>query len=58
MTLGTICLVVAACSDSVYAIAAGQARHLLTAARVRMVNRVSGVILMAGGIWLALQKRA
>jgi threonine/homoserine/homoserine lactone efflux protein len=58
MTLGTICLVVAACSDSVYAVAAGQARHLLTAARVRMVNRVSGVILMIGGIWLALQKRA
>lgn len=58
MTLGMICLVVAACSDSVYAVAAGQARHLLTAARVRMVNRVSGVILMAGGVWLALQKRA
>jgi threonine/homoserine/homoserine lactone efflux protein len=58
MTLGLICLAVAAMSDSVYALAAGQARHLLTAARVRMVNRVSGVILMAGGIWLALQKRA
>lgn len=58
MTLGVICLLVAAASDSVYALAAGQARHLLTAARVRLVNRVSGVILMAGGIWLALQKRA
>lgn len=58
MALGLICMAIAACSDSVYAIAAGQARHLLTAARVRMVNRVSGVILMAGGIWLALQKRA
>ena len=58
MVLGLICLFVAAMSDSVYALAAGQARHLLTAARVRMVNRVSGVILMAGGVWLALQKRA
>lgn len=58
MTLGIICLVVAATSDSVYAIAAGRARHLLSVARVRMLNRVSGVILMAGGIWLALQKRA
>lgn len=58
MTLGLICLGVAALSDSVYALAAGRARHLLSVARVRMLNRVSGVILMAGGIWLALQKRA
>ncbi|WP_240233389.1 LysE family translocator [Devosia lacusdianchii] len=58
MTLGLIVMAVATISDSVYAIAAGQARHLLTAARVRMVNRVSGAILMAGGVWLALQKRA
>jgi homoserine/homoserine lactone efflux protein len=58
MVLGLIVMAVATASDSVYAVAAGQARHLLTAARVRMVNRVSGVILMAGGVWLALQKRA
>jgi threonine/homoserine/homoserine lactone efflux protein len=58
MILGLIVMAVATTSDAVYAVAAGQARHLLTAARVRLVNRVSGVILMAGGIWLALQKRA
>nr|WP_295885891.1 LysE family translocator [uncultured Devosia sp.] len=58
MTLGLICLAVAAMSDSVYALAAGRARHLLSVARVRMLNRVSGVILMVGGVWLALQKRA
>lgn len=58
MILGLIVMAVATASDCVYAVAAGQARHLLTAARVRMVNRVSGVILMIGGIWLALQKRA
>ena len=58
MVLGLICLAIAAMSDSVYALAAGQARHLLTAARVRMVNRVSGAILMCGGVWLALQRRA
>lgn len=58
MILGLIVMAVATTSDAVYAVAAGQARHLLTAARVRMVNRVSGIILMAGGIWLALQKRA
>ena len=58
LILGMIVMAVAAASDSVYALAAGRARHLLTAARVRMVNRVSGLILMAGGVWLALQKRA
>lgn len=58
MILGLIVMAVATTSDAVYAVAAGQARHLLTAARVRMVNRVSGAVLMAGGIWLALQKRA
>ena len=58
MTLGVICLAVAAVSDSVYAFAAGRARHLLSIARVRLLNRVSGVILMVGGVWLALQKRA
>lgn len=58
MILGLIVMAVATASDCVYAVAAGQARHLLTAARVRLVNRVSGAILMAGGVWLALQKRA
>jgi threonine/homoserine/homoserine lactone efflux protein len=58
MILGLITMTVATLSDSVYAVAAGQMRHLLTAARVRMVNRVSGAILMCGGVWLALQKRA
>jgi homoserine/homoserine lactone efflux protein len=36
---------------------AGSARQLLTVARVRLMNRVSGVILMLGGVWLAFQKR-
>jgi homoserine/homoserine lactone efflux protein len=31
---------------------------VLTVARVRMMSRVSGVILMLGGVWLAFQKRA
>jgi threonine/homoserine/homoserine lactone efflux protein len=58
VVLGIITMIVATLSDCVYAVAAGQMRHLLTAARVRMVNRVSGIILMCGGVWLALQKRA
>lgn len=58
MILGLITMAVTTLGDSLYATAAGQMRHLLTAARVRLVNRVSGAILMAGGVWLALQKRA
>ena len=34
------------------------ARQALTAARVRLVSKVSGVILMIGGAWLALLKKA
>jgi len=56
--LGLFFMLIAGASDSVYAIVAGQARSLITAARVRLVNRVSGIILMGGAVWLALQKRA
>jgi len=56
--LGVFFMVVAGSTDAIYAVIAGQARGLLSAARVRMVSRVSGIILMAGGLWLALQKRA
>ncbi len=58
MVLGLIVMTVATLSDMVYAVIAGRARTLLTAARVRVMNRVSGVILMVGGVWLALQRRA
>jgi Putative threonine efflux protein len=58
MVLGLLVMAVATSTDAIYAVAAGRARGFLTAARVRMVNRVSGVILMVGGVWLALQKRA
>jgi threonine/homoserine/homoserine lactone efflux protein len=58
LLLGLFFMLVAGATDSVYAILAGQARHLLSAARVRFLNRVSGAVLVAGGIWLALQKRA
>lgn len=57
MTLGLIVMAVAATTDSIYAVLAGSARQLLTHARVRMMNRVSGVILMLGGVWLAFQRR-
>lgn len=58
VTLGLIFMVTASITDSFYAILAGSARQLLTAARVKLVSRISGAILMVGGVWLALLKRA
>ena len=58
MILGLIVMAVATASDCIYAVLAGHARQVLTAARVRLMSRVSGVILMVGGVWLAAQKRA
>jgi threonine/homoserine/homoserine lactone efflux protein len=58
LVLGLIVMAIAASTDSIYAVLAGGARHLLTQARVRLMNRVSGIVLMIGGVWLALQKRS
>ena len=58
MVLGLIVMAVATASDCVYAVLAGGARQVLTTARVLLVSRVSGVILMIGGAWLAFLKKA
>ena len=58
MILGLLFMVVAGSTDAIYAVVAGRARGALDAARVRLVSRVSGVLLMLGGVWLAMQKRA
>jgi len=44
--------------DSSYAIAAGAGRaFLFTPARTRAMGRASGLVLIGGGIWLALARR-
>jgi threonine/homoserine/homoserine lactone efflux protein len=58
MVLGVFFMLVAGSTDAIYAIIAGRARGLLSTARVRMVSRASGLLLMAGAIWLATMKRA
>ena len=58
VVLGLFFMLVAGASDSMYAILGGRARGLLSAARVRLLSRISGVLLMAGGVWLALVKKA
>jgi threonine/homoserine/homoserine lactone efflux protein len=55
--LGLIVEAVATTTDSIYAILAGQMRHLLTDARIKLMNRAAGAVLMIGGIWLALVRR-
>lgn len=58
IVLGLIVMTVATATDSFYAVIAGQAKELLSVARVRLMNRVSGVILMAGGLWLAFLRKS
>ncbi|MEO6012416.1 MAG: LysE family translocator [Devosia sp.] len=58
MLLGLFFMLIAGSTDAIYAVLGGRARSLLSAARVRILSRVSGAILMAGGVWLALVKKA
>ena len=58
MLLGLFFMLIAGATDGFYAFLGGRARSLLSAARIKVVSRISGAILMAGGVWLALQKRA
>lgn len=55
---GGVFMVVATVFDSLYAFAAGSAGGLLTRHRVRLVERVSGVMLIGGGLWMAALRRA
>ena len=50
---------IALLGDGFYALAAGQMRRWLShPSRMRWINRVTGGILIAGGAWLALMRRA
>lgn len=51
-------MIVALVLDGGYAVAAAWAGSRLTRARVRLVERLSGTFLIAGGIWLAVTRRA
>ncbi|MEM7567131.1 MAG: LysE family translocator [Pseudomonadota bacterium] len=53
--LGGTFMVVATVFDMAYAVLAGRAGQALTRSRVRIVERVSGTLLIGGGGWLALR---
>jgi threonine/homoserine/homoserine lactone efflux protein len=55
---GVVFNLIAAISDGTYAVLAGTARTALTGTRIKLLNRLAGAILVGGGVWLALQKRA
>ena len=57
LIMGLTAMLVAAVSDSVYALAAGRAGRALSAKMVQMLSRVSGGLLVGGGLWLALSRR-
>jgi len=54
--LGVTAMATALISDGAYAILVGRAGSALSRHRVRLVNRVGGVFLIGGGIWLALTR--
>lgn len=56
LVLGLTFMVVATLLDGAYAVTAGSAGKLLTRARVRLVERLSGSLLIAGGLWLAARR--
>jgi threonine/homoserine/homoserine lactone efflux protein len=54
---GLTFMAVAAISDSVYALLAGNAGNWLSQSRVQVIERISGVALIGGGLWLAISRR-
>src|SRR5882724_8948415 len=56
LIMGLTAMLVAAFSDSAYALAAGRAGRALSAKRVRLMSRLSGGFLIGGGLWLAFSR--
>lgn len=58
LVLGLIFIVVAIILDSGWALAAGRAGRWLSGTRLRLMERISGSLLIAGGLWLAFSRRS
>ncbi len=58
LVLGSIFILVAVILDSGWALAAGRAGRWLGGARMRLLERLSGGFLIAGGLWLAFARRS
>lgn len=55
-TLGGTAIVLAALSDSTYALVSGRLAGRIDPKRVKAASRIGGVGLIGGGLWLALSK--
>src|ERR1700742_4841886 len=56
LILGVTFMVLAGLTDAVYALLAGRVRTVFSARRTRLVSRISGTVMIGGGIWLALTR--
>jgi threonine/homoserine/homoserine lactone efflux protein len=54
--LGVTFMVIAAITDAILALLAGRARRFFSSSRTRFVSRLSGGIMIGGGLWLALTR--
>ncbi len=54
--LGVTFMVVAGLTDATYALLAGRVRSFFSARRTRALSRVSGGLMIGGGVWLALTR--
>jgi threonine/homoserine/homoserine lactone efflux protein len=56
LLLGVTFMVTAGMTDAAYALLAGRVRRFFSARRTRLLSRVSGGLMIGGGIWLALTR--
>ena len=56
LILGVTFMVLAGLTDAIYALLAGRVRTIFSARRTRLVSRISGTVMIGGGIWLALTR--
>jgi threonine/homoserine/homoserine lactone efflux protein len=56
LILGITFMVLAGLTDAIYAMLAGRVRTIFSARRTRLVSRISGTLMIGGGIWLALTR--
>ena len=56
MLMGLTAMACAGLTDGAYAILGGRAGHLMSAQRIRLAQRLSGLFLIGGGVWLAFTR--
>jgi threonine/homoserine/homoserine lactone efflux protein len=56
LLLGVTFMVLAGMTDAIYAMLAGRARLFFSKRRTQLMSRISGGLMVGGGIWLALTR--